>query len=374
MSTLLPGGSTALWYTTRGTGLVALVLLTASVVLGLLTTVRFSRPTWPRLLTSGLHRNISLLVLVFLAVHVTSAVLDPFAPIGWPAAIVPFTSPYRPVWLGLGAVALDLLLALVVSSLLRLRLGYRGWRAVHWLAYACWPVAVAHGMGTGTDTRLSWVLAVDAGCVAAVLGVLWWRLASGWPAQAGVRATSAVLSALTPVALGGWLLAGPLAPHWAARSGTPAALLAGGQHPSTAAHLRSGGTRARTAPHSLPTAPFTTRLSGRVSESKPNSAGEVAVDLSTRLSGHASGVLDIVIDGFPGSDGGVTMTDSRITLGPLQAPRQYRGRITGLAGTRLRARVASADRGRRLILYVSLRITGNHVAGRVRAEPNRPSR
>ena len=124
-----------LWYTTRATGLVALLLLTVSVLLGLLTAGRFSNQRWPRFLTQGLHRNVSLLVLVFLVIHVGSTVLDTYTSISLTAAFVPFASSYKTGWLALGAVALDLLIALVVTSLLRDRLGYRMWRRLHWLAY-----------------------------------------------------------------------------------------------------------------------------------------------------------------------------------------------------------------------------------------------
>lgn len=165
-----------LWYTTRATGLVSLVLLTASVLLGLLTAGRFSSQRWPRFLTQGMHRNVSLLVLVFLALHIGSTVLDTYTSISLAAAFVPFASSYKTVWLSLGAVALDLLIALVVTSLVRNRLGYRTWRRVHWLAYACWPVAVAHGLGIGTDRSVTWVIALTLACMGCVAAVGTWRI------------------------------------------------------------------------------------------------------------------------------------------------------------------------------------------------------
>lgn len=166
-----------LWYATRATGLVTLLLLTASVLLGLLTAGRFASLSWPRFLTQGLHRNVSLLVLVFLALHVATTVIDTYTNISLAAAFVPFASSYKADWLSLGAVALDIMLALVVTSLLRDRLGYRSWRRVHWLAYACWPVALAHGFGIGTDRRTTWVVALDVACVAVVLIAAAWRAA-----------------------------------------------------------------------------------------------------------------------------------------------------------------------------------------------------
>jgi predicted ferric reductase len=165
-----------LWYATRATGLVTLLMLTASVLLGLLVAGRFSSQRWPRFLTQGLHRNISLLVLVFLALHVGTTVLDSYTSIPLSAAFVPFASAYKTGWLSLGAVALDLLIALVVTSLLRDRLGYRTWRRLHWLAYACWPVAVAHGLGIGTDRSVTWVIATTLGCVGCVGAAAAWRI------------------------------------------------------------------------------------------------------------------------------------------------------------------------------------------------------
>jgi predicted ferric reductase len=167
-----------LWYATRAAGLVTLLLLTASVLLGILTAGRFSTRRWPRFLSQGLHRNLSLLVLVFLALHVGTTVIDTYTSIPLAAAVIPFASSYHTAWLSLGAVALDMLLALVVTSLLRARIGHRAWRRVHWLAYACWPVAVAHGLGIGTDRNATWVLGLTLACAAAVLAVGAWRLAA----------------------------------------------------------------------------------------------------------------------------------------------------------------------------------------------------
>jgi sulfoxide reductase heme-binding subunit YedZ len=165
-----------LWYATRAAGLVTLLMLTASVLLGLLVAGRFSSQRWPRFLTQGLHRNVSLLALVFLVLHVGTTVLDSYTSIPLSAAFVPFASSYKTGWLSLGAVALDLFVALVVTSLVRDRLGYRTWRRLHWLAYACWPVAVAHGLGIGTDRSVTWVLGLTLGCVCCVGAAATWRI------------------------------------------------------------------------------------------------------------------------------------------------------------------------------------------------------
>ncbi len=166
----------ALWYLTRGTGAVALLLLTVSVVLGLLTSARWSSPRWPRFVIEWMHRNVSLVVLMFLAVHIASAVIDGFVPLRWVDAVVPFAARYKPLWVGLGAVTFDLLLAITITSLVRVRIGYRAWRIVHWSASACWPVALVHSIGAGSDTTHPWMLAVDGVAVASAIVALACRL------------------------------------------------------------------------------------------------------------------------------------------------------------------------------------------------------
>jgi methionine sulfoxide reductase heme-binding subunit len=168
--------STALWYLTRGSGVVSLILLTCAVVLGLLTATRWSRARWPRFVVESLHRNISLLSTVFLAVHIASSVVDKYVSITWLNAFVPFGASYKPLWLGLGALSLDLLLAVAVTSLIRVRLGYGAWRAVHWLSYACFVIAVAHGLGIGSDRHQSWFLAINLAAVGSVGAALMWRV------------------------------------------------------------------------------------------------------------------------------------------------------------------------------------------------------
>jgi sulfoxide reductase heme-binding subunit YedZ len=170
-----------LWYTTRGAGAVTLILLSGVVVLGVLSKMRFEANGWPRFLTAGLHRNLALLSLVFLGLHIVTAVVDPFTHLGWLTAVVPFLSYYRTLWLGLGTVAFELLAAIVITSLLRGLIGHTAWRAVHWLAYASWPVAVVHGFGTGTDAWSAWFLVLSAACIGAVATAVGYRLVTGSP-------------------------------------------------------------------------------------------------------------------------------------------------------------------------------------------------
>ena len=145
------------------------------VLLGLTAAVRWQSAGWPRFLTVGFHRNLALTTLAFLAIHIVTAVVDPFTALGWNAALIPFSSPYRTLWLGLGVIAMYLLVAIMATSLLRPLFGYRGWRLVHWLTYAMWPIAVVHGFGTGSDSGFAWMLGIDAVCVGSVLLAIAWR-------------------------------------------------------------------------------------------------------------------------------------------------------------------------------------------------------
>ena len=170
---------TFLWYVTRAAGAVSLVLLSGVVILGLLSTMRVQGAGWPRFLTTGLHRNVALIAVVFLVLHIVTAVVDPFTHLGWGAALIPFSSYYRTFWLGLGVIAIDLLLAIVITSLVRNFLGHQAWRAIHWLAYGSWPVAVIHGLGTGTDVWSFWFMLLTAFCVGVVLIVAAYRFVAG---------------------------------------------------------------------------------------------------------------------------------------------------------------------------------------------------
>ena len=168
--------STAFWYATRATGLMALILLTTTMVLGITTTTRARARQWPGFAQQEMHRRLSMIAAVFVALHVLTSALDTYVDIGWTAVVVPFTSGYDSFWVGVGAVSLDLMAAVLVTSLLRSRLRPDTWRALHWLAYLCWPVALAHTFGMGTDSGEPWVIALGVVCVATVLASLVWRM------------------------------------------------------------------------------------------------------------------------------------------------------------------------------------------------------
>ena len=213
------------WYLTRSSGAVSLILLTAALVIGITLVGRVRSERWPRFAVDGVHRAASLLAIVFLGVHIVTAVLDSFAPISLLDAVIPFAGRYRPVWLGLGAAGFDLLLAVMITSALRERLGHRAWRAVHWSAYAVWPLAVVHGLGTGSDVHQGWMTVVYVVCTAAFVSAVLARVAMGWPERARLRLAVVGTLVAFGVTMAVWLPGGPFGAGWAQRAGTPPSLL-----------------------------------------------------------------------------------------------------------------------------------------------------
>ncbi len=192
-----------LWYLTRGTGVVTLVLLTLTVALGVANRKRLESDRVPRFVIDAVHRNASLLAVVFLFVHIATTLLDTYVNISLVNVIVPFSGSYKPLWLGLGAIAFDLLIAVALTSVLRRRIGYRAWRATHWLAYLSWPVALVHGIGIGSDRGSQWMLALTAACVLIVGCALIARLTQKSPGPLRVRPgsqRSRGIAALSPAA------------------------------------------------------------------------------------------------------------------------------------------------------------------------------
>jgi sulfoxide reductase heme-binding subunit YedZ len=354
-------GPSAYWYLTRGTGAVALVLLTVSVVIGIVGSLRVSASRWPRFAVDGVHRDVSLLAIVLLVLHIVTSVLDGFAPISLTAAVIPFISSYRPFWLGLGALAFDLLVAIAITSLVRRRLGYRRWQAVHWLAYASWPIAVLHGLGTGTDTKVWWMLVLTGGCVAAVVVAVCVRVARAQPGRPALRTPVIALSLAAPVALLAFTLLGPLQKGWARRSGTPAKLLAPASVASAATASGDPVYRPRR---------FSARLAGSVRQTQlPFGA---IVDLRMRLSGGAHGQLRVRLGGAPIPGGGLSLAGSQVDLIADGIPSVLQGRIVSLSGEHLIAQVlSSGGPALRLDMRLHVDTKTNVVTGALSAAPVR---
>jgi DMSO/TMAO reductase YedYZ heme-binding membrane subunit len=350
-------GTTAFWYLTRSTGLVALVLLSATVVLGLVSAVGWASPRWPRFASQGLHRNLSLFCICLVAVHVLTTVADGYVPITVADAFVPFISPYRPIWVGLGALAFDLLLAVAVSSGLRRYIGVGVWRGVHWLAYACWPVAMLHGLGSGSDTRLSVGVFVYLLCAAGVAAALAWRLVSVPSPSAGWRLAAAGAGAAALIVTLLFALEGPLRPGWSHRAGTSSAVLsqltpatvAPSSTPTTG--LPKAGTTG-----GIPATPFTSSVSGSIA-SKSVSADQTEVDIGLALPSTTT-PLDVQLVGTP-QRGGVRMASSTVTFG------QDQGTVTALDGSTIDASVSGPGGPLNLVLELDINQAAGTVSGAV---------
>jgi Ferric reductase like transmembrane component len=358
MLTAAATGPSAYWYLTRGTGTITLILLTLSVALGVANIRRIRTERVPRFVLDAVHRNVSLLAMAFLLVHIFTSLLDGFAPIRLLDVVIPFGSAYRPLWLGFGTVAFDLMVAVVITSLLRRRFGYKAWRATHWAAYASWPFALLHGLGTGSDTKAGWMLVAVGGCVIVMVVAVVARATAGWPKHAGTRLAALASAALVPLGLLVWLPSGPLAAGWAQKAGTPASLLR-----TAAASASSAGT-VNTGSNG-----FTANASGTTRQSQ-SADGAAAVDISLSLAGQQLSALAIHLRGQPLDGGGLEMTSSSVTLGSHSDPGRYSGLVTSLSGTNIAAQVTDPG-GSRLNLTVQLQLNSDAgtASGTVTATP-----
>lgn len=356
-------GSTALWYLTRATGLVSLVLLSATVVLGTVASVGWTSDRWPRFLSQSVHRNLSLFCVALIGVHVVSTVGDGYVPIGFADVLIPFRSPYRPIWVGFGALAFDMLLAVAITSALRRRIGVAAWRGVHWLAYACWPIAVVHGLGSGSDARLPGAILVFVLCIAAVVAAVAWRLVAGRARSVTWRLGGAVAGAAVLLVITVFAFAGPLQPGWSHRAGTSSALLAELSGSSSASYS-STSTPTSTTPTTsappvsgIPGAPFVATVSGTVATTSPNSEGDAEVTLSMRLADTTAPLVVRIIG--PAVNGGVGLHHSEVNFGPLS------GQVTALDGSSIGAFVTGSTGSLNLTMNLSLNSAAGTLAGQV---------
>jgi predicted ferric reductase len=193
------------WYFARAAGFVSLLLLASSVCVGIALSLRLRSPRFPMFLTEGLHRYLSTVLLVFVGIHVTTLLLDPFARFSLADMLVPFASRYRTLWMALGICAAELTLALGLSVYVRRWIGYKAWRLIHYGTYALFPLGLLHGIGTGTDTRSWWGLAIYAITGVSVMALVFWRAGLGSEdSPAGVQAEAkakakATASSVTPM-------------------------------------------------------------------------------------------------------------------------------------------------------------------------------
>jgi len=202
--------STVPWYVARAGGMVAFLLLTGSVLLGLALSGHARLRRWPRFALEDVHRFVGLLAGSFVAIHVLALLLDGYLPFSLVQVLVPGTAPYRPLATAVGVVAAELLVALAVTNRLRRSLPYTFWRRAHYLTFAVWALALGHGIAAGTDSDTGWALVLFALCGASVAGATAWRVLSLrelpvwavrlWPGTAAVATAEVILAlALGPL-------------------------------------------------------------------------------------------------------------------------------------------------------------------------------
>lgn len=354
----MTGWSAITWDTARAGGFVAYVLLTLAVAAGLVMRNRWQSARWPRLVTNEVHGYLSLLALVFIVVHVLAVLVDPFTRFGLAEILVPLASHYRPLWMGLGTVALYLLLAVWVSTKLRTRIGYRAWRSVHLLAYGVYGAATVHGIATGSDTRTSWAPLLYAGSLVLVASLIGMRLLAPPSRADRPRPVVAGVLALSLVALAGWAVTGPLASHWGARAGgttgnrSAARQVSSISRPSTPAQSTSGLVRP----------PFRASFQGTIVQHPLDEAGRITIRIDGALRGGTRDHLEIYLRGVPLDGGGVALEQSRVRMGARTA--LYSGEIVALRGSQLIAVLRSDQQ--RLRLGIALDLSqGSVVTGSV---------
>ena len=317
------------WYLTRGGGAVALVLLTASFVLGVATSVGAGSRLLPRFVVQALHRNLSLLITVFVVIHVVASVADGYVALSWLDGLVPMLAGYRRIWTGLGTLAFAVMMAILVTSLLRVRLGLRAWRAVHLTSYACWPIALVHTLGTGSDVQHGWMLALCGACTVVVAASVVWRLLVRRPVDHRVLRGAVGATVLVPALVGVWLRLGPLQDDWGFSGSSAAAAVASPLDdivPGVTDTLRGTLTPATTA------------------------GGRVTMQLDATLDAHAGLAVAVEIRGQRGVNG-VAVESGTVTI--TDGYDELAGALASDPGGRI-ASVLTGPDGRRVSILVRI--------------------
>jgi sulfoxide reductase heme-binding subunit YedZ len=299
-----------------------------------------------------------------IAVHIVTTIADGYVPITLLDAVIPFRSPYRPMWIGFGALAFDMLLAVAISSGVRRRIGAGAWRAVHSLAYLCWPIALVHGLGSGSDARLPVVIAINLACVVSVVGAVAWRLVSVRSSSPAWRIGGGVAGAVGLVAVLAFAVVGPLRPGWSHRAGTSPTLLAqlNGAHSSSAsitnaAPNSSSNVSPLTSSPGIPKTPFSTPVGGTVVTLQHGDDANAEVRLTLNL-GDTPVPLVVKIFGTA-TDSGISMQRSTVTFGADT------GVITSLSGSNIEAHVNGPSGSINLTLNLVLHSQTGSVTGTV---------
>ncbi len=318
------------WDVARAGGFTAYILMMLSVAVGLALTMHWQSPKWPRLINSELHNFLALLGTVFIGIHVLAVWVDPFTRFGWAEVFLPFVSNYRPLWMAFGIVALYLGIAVGISTWIRPFIGYKLWRGLHMLTLLAFILVTIHGIATGSDTRTWWGVLIYGGSVLIVGSLLWQRLIK--PANPQSRAHPVFATAVIIVMLVGtlWTLIGPLQPGWNATANNGQ-----GSGGSTVLAASKGSQSSKSSQVSPFAPPFTAQIQGTLTQSGPDSNGNVTIVINSTLSQGASGALQITLQGQPGGDdGSLNITNTHVVLGTNTQTPLYSGPLTTLNADR----------------------------------------
>jgi sulfoxide reductase heme-binding subunit YedZ len=170
----------AMWYLTRAAGILSYLLLWLSTAWGLAVASKIFDRLLHRTFTFEFHQFISLLALGFIALHVSVLLADRYLPFTLAQILVPFASPYRPVWVGLGVISLYLLLLVTVTFYLRGRIGMPAFRAIHLVSLMGYLGSTVHAVFAGTDSSLPVALATYGGTFLLVVFLTSYWLISRW--------------------------------------------------------------------------------------------------------------------------------------------------------------------------------------------------
>ena len=267
--------STLTWEVARAGGFMAYGLLTASVAIGLIVSLKWRSPRWTRFITTELHRFVTLLALVFTAIHTLMVAIDPFIRFSPAEVLVPLVSHYRPLWIALGIVASYLLIAVYLSERVRPYIGYAWWRRFHEISFAIFGLALVHGIATGSDVRTPWAIAIYAGSVVLVGALVLVRAFP--PTEERAHPIPAAIAMVAALAIGLWAWLGPLQPGWNAiandgRGSGSATLDAAGANPSL------DPVQPTAAPSPVqPRQPFSDTISGQLQQADDGSVAMTAV-------------------------------------------------------------------------------------------------
>lgn len=180
--------NTTLWVVGRSTGMMAIILLSASAAMGLALSMKASTQRFPRWLTTELHRFVTILGLFVTIAHMVVLWLDSQAGISLLSLFVPFTSSFDPLGVGIGALAFLLTVLVWFTTRIRDRISYRAWQMIHRTASVAWVLMIVHGLISGTDSGRWWAVAVYVTCAAVVVGLLVPRMVMGRSASAAPAA------------------------------------------------------------------------------------------------------------------------------------------------------------------------------------------